>query len=58
MNIEDKKELISVFVSAGIAYYLKGDWRAAFKLSKTHKRWASKTNKEFELALDNFFKVY
>ncbi len=57
MSEAEKKELISVFVSAGIAYYLKGDWREAFRRSSTHKRWASKTNNDFKLALDNFYKV-
>jgi len=55
MNRNAKKELVNTFIDAGIAFYLDGDWRNVFSLSKTHNHWGNKTDKEFQKALNIFF---
>ena len=57
MNRNAKKELVNTFIDAGIAFYLDGDWRNVFSLSKTHKHWGNKTDKEFQKALNIFFNI-
>lgn len=62
-----KKELINIFMDAGIAFYLDGDWKNPFrlksktsigKLHKITKLWTLNSKEDFQQALDNFFKHY
>lgn len=63
-----KKELIDTFITAGIAYYLGGDWQEVFRrtrnksigsLHRTCDKWATKMkDKDLKEALDTYFGEY
>lgn len=61
-----KETLIDTFVTAGIAYYLGGDWQNVFRISRNRSAgklyrvcgyWCKKKDKDFEKALNIFFTV-
>lgn len=56
-NSEYKKHAIDTFITAGIAFYLKGDWRGIFARCKIpeYQRWKSKEKTDMQRALDIFF---
>ena len=57
MKTEEKLAVISLFVEAGIAYYLQSDWKAVLTRNKQYKYWKNKTAQDFEHVLNSLFVV-
>jgi len=63
MGEVNKRKVINIFLNAGIAYELGGDWRLVFKLASqsslgsTKKlciSWMTKKDEDMDKAIDNF----
>ena len=54
---EHKSHAIDTFVTAGIAFYLGGNWRGVFAKCNIpeYRRWKNKEKAEMESALNRFF---
>jgi hypothetical protein len=55
-RVSFKKHAIDTFLCAGIAFYLKGDWRGVFAKSTipSYRRWKNREKADMEQALEIF----
>jgi hypothetical protein len=60
VSFETKEHVIDTFVTAGIAFYLKGNWRGIFAKCKIpeYRKWKNREREDMEKLFNNFFEVH